>query len=196
MRRVVLLPADAEEHAKSKAVSTKAAPIRRKCWLVICWLNLSDIILTAPEVLMRLPCQKALLLLAVSAIACHDSSGPTQPTVFAQFVLNDINGRALPTYLAGTPGLTPTIVSNTLILYKDGTAKTTERRVEWNGVDHTYIWKNTYTRTGIEIEFAYHCPPAAMCIAPPHGKIIGNRLSLDVSGGSGAIIYNYLDSAD
>jgi len=146
------------------------------------------------EVVMRLPCQKVLVFLALSAIACRDSTAPR--TVFAQFVLDNINGRALPTYLSGTPGLTPTIVSNTLILYKDGTAKTTERRVEWNGVDHTYNWQNTYTRTGIEIEFAYHCPPAAMCTAPPHGKIIGNRLSLYVSGGSGAIIYNYLGSAD
>src|SRR6266571_4041450 len=127
------------------------------------------------------------LLCAVATLACHDSAAPA--AVSGKFVLNDINGRALPTYPAPTPGLTPTIVSNTLILYKDGTAKTTERCVEWNGVDHTYNWQNTYTRTGIEIEFAYHCPPAAMCTAPPHGKIIGNRLSLDVSGGSGAIIY-------
>jgi hypothetical protein len=100
----------------------------------------------------------------------------------------------LPTYLAATPGLTPTSVSNTLALYKDGTAKTTEHRVEWNGADNTYTWQNTYTITGTQIEFAYNCPPGADCIAPPRGIILGNHLSLDVSGGSGAIIYNYLAS--
>ncbi|SRR6266571_369685 len=134
------------------------------------------------------------LLCAVATLACHDSAAPA--AVSGKFVLNDINGRALPTYPAPTPGLTPTIVSNTLILYKDGTAQTTEHRVEWNGVDNTYTWQNTYTITGNQIKFAYHCPPNADCIAPPHGTILGNRLSLDVSGGSGAIIYNYLASTD
>jgi hypothetical protein len=139
--------------------------------------------------------RKSVFFVAIaSTLACHDSTAPR--TVSAQFVLNDIGGRALPTYLSATPGLTPTIVSNTLTLYKDGTAKTTEHRVEWNGVENTYTWQNTYTITGNQIEFVYNCPPNADCIAPPRGTIVGNRLVLDVSGGSGAIIYNYLSSVD
>src|SRR3982751_6559105 len=43
MRRVVLLPADAEEHARPKTASADAAPIRSDRWLVICWLNFSGI---------------------------------------------------------------------------------------------------------------------------------------------------------
>src|SRR6266571_1627436 len=194
MRRVVLLPADAEEHATPNALSTKAAPIRRKRWRVICWLNLSDTILTAPEVLMRLPCQKALLLLAVSTIACHDSSRPTQPTVFAQFVLNDINGRALPTYPAPTPGLTPTIVSGSLTLDNSGKAVVSEHRIEWNGVETTntvtYIYK--INGTDIEFELSPPCPINAICVAPPKGTITTTGVSLEIGRfDSQAIVYNY-----
>ena len=192
MRRVVLLPADVEEHATPKAVSTKAAPIRRKRWLVICWLNLSDIILTAPEVLMRLPCQKALLLLAVSTLACHDSSGP--PAVIGRFVLNDINGRNLPTYLAPTPGLTPTIVWGALALDESGNAVMTEHRIEWNGVETTNTVTYIYKINGNDIEFELTppCPINAICAAPPKGTITSSGISLEIGRyDSQAIVYSY-----
>ncbi len=192
MRRVALLPAEAEEHARPKAASTKAAPIGRKHWLVICRLNLSDTILTAPEVLMRLPCQKALLLLAVSTLACHDSSGP--PVVIGRFVLNDINGRDLPTYLAPTPGLTPTIVWGTLTLDESGNAVMTKHRMEWNGVETTntvtYIYK--INGTDIEFELSPPCPINANCAAPPRGTITSSGISLEIGRyDSQVIVYNY-----
>jgi len=138
---------------------------------------------------MKQRCQKALFLVALVFYACTDSSGPR--TVFMHFALNDISGRPLPTYFAATPGFTTTIVSNTLVLYKDGTAEMVEHRIEWDGTDHTVTYDQQYTIKGSEIDFAYHCAPDAQCIAPPHGTIVGDRLALDVSGGSGAVIYDY-----
>ena len=138
---------------------------------------------------MRLSCQKALCLVALVTISCTDSSGPK--TAAMQFALENINGRSLPTYLAPTPGATPTIISNTLILYKDGTAATTEHRIDWDGTERTVTYQQHYTIKGAIIEFAYDCPPGADCIAPPRGTIVGNHLALDVSGGAGSIIFNY-----
>ena len=138
---------------------------------------------------MRLSCRQLQFLFAFAVLGCTDSSGPR--TVFMDFSLYDISGRPLPTYLVPTPGPTTTIISNRLTLYKDGTAQTTERRVEWDGTDHTVTYQQHYAINGSVIQFAYNCPPGADCIAPPRGTITGNQLSLDVSGGAGSVIYDY-----
>lgn len=130
-----------------------------------------------------------LLAAMASSLACHPST-LQPPAIYAQFVLNDINGRTLPTYMVSSVS-TPTIVSNTLTLYDDGTLKWTEHRVDANGVDGTYTSQNTYTLTGNEIKFAYHCPFGAMCAGPPRGTILGSRLALDIIG-TGAIVYDYI----
>jgi len=141
---------------------------------------------------MHLTGQKSLFLAVVFAFACTDSSGPGAVT--ARFELNDINGRPLPTYPAATPGLTPTILSSTLIFDQTGQATITEHRTEWNGIDATVVTKYTYRISDNEILFSYliPCPPNANCIAPPKGTFLLNRLSLEMGHlDSLVILYNY-----
>jgi hypothetical protein len=152
---------------------------------------LSDITLIAPEVLMRLPCQKAFILLALTTIACQDPVWP--PRVTARFALNDINGRALPTYVAPTPGFSPTIVWGTLILYSSGKAVMTEYRREFD-TETTYTRNYKYRVTDNQIEFDYSppCPPNALCPILPKGTITPNGLTLEFGQfDSQAILYNY-----
>jgi len=146
---------------------------------------------------MRLHCQKTFLLLALSTFAC---SGSTSPTVRGRFALDNIDGRRLPTYPAATPGLTPTILSSTLILDQDGHASITEHRTEWNGTDAIRTTNYTYLITGNRIEFDYDppCPPNANCVAPPKGEILGRHISLEMGRINTYVIhYNFLrTSAD
>jgi hypothetical protein len=142
---------------------------------------------------MRLSCQKAFLLLAVSLLACRDTTANTAmpPRLF---ILNDINGRALPTYLATTPGLTPTIVSGTLTLDRSGHASMTEHRIEFNGVETSNTANYTYKITGetVQFEMVGYCPGAVMCAGPPTGTISPDGLTLTIDlFGSNAIFYDY-----
>ena len=84
---------------------------------------------------MRVFCKTAFLAAIVSTLACHDAAGPA--AIRAQFVLDNIHGRPLPTYPAATPGLTPTILSSTLTLGNDGHASITEHQTEFDGTDVT-----------------------------------------------------------
>ena len=141
---------------------------------------------------MRLSCQRALLLLTVSTLACHDTSGPVGTA--SVFILNDINDRTLPTYLAPTPGLTPTIVSGTLTLETTGQAVMTEHRIGFDGVEVELVSQYTYTINGGRIQFErlQPCPINALCTAPPTGTIFLNTLALQIGGPNSApIIYNY-----
>ncbi len=133
---------------------------------------------------MRLPRQQAFVLLLVGAIGCSDSVGPK---LSATFNLVDINGRAIPTFLAPTPGLTPTILFASVTLDKEGKALWLEERREFDG-----------TQTSIRNTFDYRitlnrpCPPNANCILPPKGTLFLGRLSLEMGHvNSTAILYNY-----
>ena len=141
---------------------------------------------------MRMRCKKAILLLALT-IACRETNGPA--TANARFELSNIDGRQLPTYPAVTPGLTPTILSSTVTLYKDGTAAITEHRTEWNGADATSTLTYTYQIAGNQIAFEMSppCPANALCVAPPKGTILGPLLSLEMGRINTYVIhYNYL----
>jgi hypothetical protein len=140
---------------------------------------------------MRLLCQNVLLIAAFSIIACRDSSGPLGSR---EFVLHDINGRPLPTYLATTPGLTPTIVSSSLVLKSAAQAVITEHRIDWDGSEHEYTINYIYKITGSTIVFdsPTPCAPNALCAAPPKGSITPFGLTLDLaSNDPGLIVYNY-----
>jgi hypothetical protein len=106
--------------------------------------------------------------------------------------LNDINGRQLPTYLAPTPGLTPTIVSGTLVLDKAGHAEMTEHRIEWNGADITTTRHYSYTITDqhIELDLVDQCFIPEGC--PLQGTISADGLTLQMGQfDSQFILYNY-----
>jgi len=141
---------------------------------------------------MRLPSRTVFLVSLAFVISCRDSSGPAAVT--ARFELNDIDGRALPTPPAFTPGLTPTILSSTITLDEAGNAAVTVHRTEWDGRDVTSTTNYTYKITGSQIEFDFSppCPPNALCARPPRGTLFMGRLSLEMGYvNSDPILYNY-----
>jgi hypothetical protein len=148
---------------------------------------------------MCMPSRKVFLLSLSLAflISCRDSSGPA--AVSARFELNDIDGRALPTPPAFTPGLTPNILSSTITLDEAGNAAVTVHRTEWDGRDVTFTNHYTYKITGSRIEFDYSppCPPNANCVSPPKGTLFLGRLSLEMGYvNSDPILYNYRRADD
>jgi hypothetical protein len=143
---------------------------------------------------MRLTSRKVLFLLAATLMAC---SATTEPgTLNEDFLLQDINGRLLPTYIAATPGFSPTILMSSLKLDKAGIATMTEERTNFDGTQSTYTWQYRYEIDDGEINFSLlqPCPPNALCAAPPHGtmSLLAGRLILEVGKvGTSPIVYNY-----
>jgi hypothetical protein len=118
---------------------------------------------------MPLSRMRALVSLLCLAVAC---TRPSEPGAFtARFELSDINGRSLPTYPVATPGLTPTILSSTIVFDQTGVATITEHRTEFNGADATIVTNYTYHVSGDEVIFepGNPCPPNANCIPAPKG---------------------------
>jgi hypothetical protein len=143
---------------------------------------------------MRLSCQKAFLVLLVSAIGCDDNTGPL--AFPAQFQLENINGRQLPTYFAPTPGPTKTILSASLFLDNAGQALMVEHRREFDGAESIVTNTSNYTIRGnqIEINSFEPCPiNSIFCIGTVNGTISGQTLSLSIVEISpwGGIVYNY-----
>jgi hypothetical protein len=142
---------------------------------------------------MRLFRQPAFILLFAATIGCSDTTAPVKiPT---QFVLENINGRQLPTYLSATPGLTPTILWASLTLEEAGKAVMTEHRREFDGTETTITNNFDYKIHGnaFEVGFFGTCPPNANCFGTYKGTISAQALSLTIAALSidGSIIYNY-----
>jgi hypothetical protein len=151
--------------------------------------------ISIPQVRMRLSRQSAFLLLFAATIGCRDTTAPMKiPT---QYILENINGRPVPTYLSATPGLTPTILgaSLTLDLEEAGKAVLTERRREFDGTETTVTNTFDYRIHGNEFEVGSFapCPPNANCVGTYKGTISSQALSLIIATTSidGSIIYNY-----
>jgi hypothetical protein len=142
---------------------------------------------------MRLSSQKAFLALLIATIGCHESTGPQ--TVSANYALQAINGRQLPTYLAQTPGLNATIYWATLTLDQSGKAVMTEhRRVEPSSTEGTYTITSDYRIRGLQIEIGSFqpCPINANCAPNMTGMIIGSTVKLAINPGSSfPISYEY-----
>ncbi|MEA2762206.1 MAG: hypothetical protein QOD47_1490 [Gemmatimonadaceae bacterium] len=141
---------------------------------------------------MRLSSQKVFLLLLVSGIACSDSTGP----VSAFFTLQTINGRALPTFIAETPGPTTIVISSNLILDKAGNAVVIEHRNEMLRGDVTDTTTYQYRRNGTEVEIALPVACLAIGSCPPfvwRGTIspLGLSLILDPYSSDSHIVYTY-----
>jgi hypothetical protein len=189
IRSVVSLRAEAEEQAKEKTAS-HSPTVARKSRPGICGLIISHVILLKPEVLMSLPRQIALVLLTVFSVACGDSSGP--PSVPPDFVLDNINGRALPTFVSPIPE-GPTIVSASLHFDGAGKVLMTEHRRDINRGDYTVTNILDYRITGSEIEIGCFRPYPAnlLCVADYTGSITGATLSLTIVP-SEPLIYNYV----
>lgn len=139
---------------------------------------------------MNLSRQIAFVGVVLSALACSDPAGPRG--LFPGYVLDNISGRALPTFVSPIPEA-PIILSATLQLHAFGKATLTERRREMVGGEFTSTGHYTYVVTGNEIQFDYDppCPPNALCAAPPHGFFVDSRLSLDMYGPNSGVVYNF-----
>jgi hypothetical protein len=141
---------------------------------------------------MRLSSQKVFLLLLVSGVACSDSTGP----VSTVFTLQTIDGRALPTFIAETPGPTTTVISSNLILDKAGSAVVIEHRNEMLRGDVTDTTTYEYRRNGAQIEILLPVACLAIGSCPPFlwsGTISPLGLSLIVNPYTSGphIVYTY-----
>ena len=139
---------------------------------------------------MRLSRRKAFLLLLVSSIACSDSTGPQ--TVSAVFRLQTIDGRALPTYIAATPGPSVTVISSSLILDKAGSAVVIEHRNEMLRGDVTDTTTYGYTIHGNRIEMGMVCLAITTCpLRTGTISLFGLSLVINPTSPDSHIVYNY-----
>ena len=137
---------------------------------------------------MRLSCQKALLLL-IATIACDNSNGPP-PFPPITYILDNIDGRPLPTFSSPIPEA-GTVVSGALLLGKSDDAIIIQRRLQ-KGIDVTDTTNYTYQIDGSTIAFDYNppCPINALCAAPPKGTLVSSRIDLNMAG-SGGPLYSF-----
>ena len=143
---------------------------------------------------MRLRSQKVLILLGIFVFACRDTTGTTGPeTINAHFILENIDGRALPTRPSLEAGVSTTIVGGLVVFNESGEAGFSELRIDVDGTHSTYAWTYTYKIVDHKVTFTPPpCPANANCAAPPTGIVIGNRLMLEWGSVSvNPIVYNY-----
>jgi hypothetical protein len=142
-----------------------------------------------PEVPLRLICQKAFLLALVVTLACHDTSGP--PPFPADFELDNINGRALPTFVSAIPEA-PTITFASLRLDAAGRAVMTEHQRDINQGDLIVVHSLDYRVIGNSIEIGcLRAHPATMlCDTSYAGTISESAVSLTMVQNR-AVVYNY-----
>jgi hypothetical protein len=137
---------------------------------------------------MRLICQKAFLLAIVVAAACHDVSAP--PPFPADFVLDNINGRALPPFVSPIPE-GPTVVSAELHLDGAGNAVMEQLQRDINQGDLLVTQRLDYRIIGTRIEIGclrFH--PADIVCTDYVGTISENSLSLTIVSNQ-PLVYNY-----
>jgi hypothetical protein len=186
MRRVVLLPTEAEEHPHTIRLSRTDKAKRGAIPLAMFWADPHSFLTQTSEVFMRLSCKRLLLLLGVALMAaCHDATAPSN-TINAQFILENVNGLPLPSILWASPQETTTVYWSTLYLNKQGQAVLSEhRRNVYQGVatEATYTNNYEYRLNGDQIQIGYFqpCPANAVCFGFLTGTIDGSNLALIVA---------------
>ncbi len=192
MRRVVLLPAEAEEQEMAAAARIAHVPGERNSWLGICWLKLDLFTILNPtsEIFMRLLSKKAMMLGAFVTIACRESTSP--PSFTGLYLLDSVNGQQLPATFFSPPVDTFTVFFADLTLTADGNAVLVQRRRD---AFQNNITENTYTT-----EYKYHvsgntvtigpvaCPTDLHCIDHFEGELTGSTLRLNVGT---PLVYSY-----
>jgi hypothetical protein len=118
----------------------------------------------------------SLIASAIALTACTDSVDPNE--VPGAYSLTDINGRALPTYQAPTPGPTLTINSAGLTLdVGAGPAQLVQNVTQYDGTQATLTSNYVYHLKGDQLifELSPACPINAQCLAPPTGRVTGTH---------------------
>ena len=132
---------------------------------------------------MQLFCRKCLVLVFAIPLACRERT-TTPPVYSPPYLLHTVGDQPLPAVLYATPGDTTTVISGYISLSDAGTAEISERiRAVRPGFPPTTTdSKGTYRYViiGDSVAFSYltPCPPNALCVAPPVGKISGLKLTL------------------
>ena len=137
---------------------------------------------------MRLSCEKAFVLALTLTVACHESTTPP-PLIAGVYLLESINSQPTPATVWASEGDTITVISGNLNLDGAGKAVLVEhvRFVHPNtgageATDTTgYVYRITRHRLiGYDVAFdrSPPCPPNALCVGPPIGRVVGSTLTL------------------
>lgn len=126
----------------------------------------------------------SLALPALLALFAGCDSNPLEPgEVAAEWVLESVNGSALPASPWATPGFLSSILADTLRLQDDrrGThVRVTRTDYPDPRPDEVFASTSTlgYRLRGDVVEMTYACPPNALCTAGPHtfGRLEGEAL--------------------
>jgi hypothetical protein len=134
---------------------------------------------------MRLPCEKALLLLFASTVGCREATTPST-TVSRIYVLETLNGQPLPAILSAGQSDTTRVLWATLTLDATGTAVIIEHRLRvspTNVADEaTFTSRFDYRITGdsITVGSFQACQCCLPCAFPLEqvGRVTGTTLTL------------------
>lgn len=139
---------------------------------------------------MHLSRWSSILPIAIALTACSDS---LTPDAFAgAYSLNDINGRALPTYELPTPGLTRTIRAAGLTIDFRNVAELTQEVTQFDGTQVTLTSHFTYRVKGQDLIFAFSPPCVGDCMSPPTGRLTStDNLELNLGSVETPIIYHF-----
>lgn len=132
---------------------------------------------------MRSSCQKALLLVAVFTMACHESTTPPR-MISGLYVLESVNGRPVPAIVWADQTDTTFMLSATLTL--DGAGKAV-RAEHWRHVyqpnrteEGNVTFNREYRINGDDITVGIFtpCAPNALCEGNKVGKLTSTTLTL------------------
>lgn len=142
---------------------------------------------------LRLPGSTLIMLLAAG---CGDSTAPPM-RMTALYVLESINGQALPTSFLPYPGQTATVLWETVNLDVTGNATTVQRRRTETATvqqERTEARITGYEITGERIEIGPPCPndTLADCVPKRVGQITPSTLTLSGDlGDPHGLVYLY-----
>jgi hypothetical protein len=131
---------------------------------------------------MRLSCQKAFVLAVVFTAACGAPNAP--PLVIGLFTLETVDSRPVPLVVRSEGADTLTLLSAIVTFDAAGKARFTVHTRSVTVPDAPREATNTarysYTIVGDSITFNYDppCPPNALCVRPPYGKLTSTTLTL------------------
>jgi hypothetical protein len=138
---------------------------------------------------MRLSYNRVSIVLLVSTLACRSVSEPGG--IAADFVLDNINGRPLPTFVSPVPE-TPSIISATLHFDRSGKVVSSElqRDMTQGVVRVTYTLDYKISGNTVVIGCLDPASASALCAVGFSGTISSDGLSLTLSPGQ-SVVYNY-----
>jgi hypothetical protein len=138
---------------------------------------------------MLFSCKRVSIALLVSTLACRSISEPAR--IAADFVLDNINGRPLPTFVSPVPEA-PSIVSATLHFDRSGKVVTSELQRDMNQSEVRVTYTLDYKILGNRLEIGCFGPgsASALCAVGFSGTISSDGQSLTLSPNQ-SVIYSY-----